>query len=242
MSFQSFMIVADTHGKELDPAAWKAAMTFKEHFKPQIRIHNGDLWDFGNIRKGASDTDLAQNVDVDIKAGNQILDDFQPTAFLAGNHDARLWNLIEHPNGVLRDWAIGKVEMIESKLRNLHCLHLPYDSRLGIYRLGNLKVLHGYHAGPNACRMHAQVYGNCVFGHVHAIDSQSIPGLEERDARSIGCLCSLDPDYQSAHTAKLRWRHGFAYGFINTKTGNYDLVQARSINGNWFLPDKFIRI
>lgn len=241
-NYEPFMAVTDTHGKELDPDAWAAAMRFKEVFKPKHRIHLGDLWDFANIRVGASQGDEAENVEEDMDAGEAIINQFQPTVLLLGNHDCRLWRLLSHPNGVLADWAKLRVARITNHLQKIGCRKLPYDARKGIYRLGSLKLLHGYHAGANACRMHAGVYGNSIFGHVHSIEMQSIPGLDERESRSIGCLCKLDLEYMGCKTGKLRWRHGFAYGFVNTKTGKYDLVQARSIDGNWFLPDRFLRI
>ncbi len=81
-------------------------------------------------------------------------------------------------------------------------------------------------------------FSNCVFGHIHSIESFQTPGLEQKEARSIGCLCSLDPDYANTKTAKLRWAHGFAYGLL-FPDGTYKISQARNIQGKFYASTNF---
>ena len=68
--------------------------------------------------------------------------------------------------------------------------------------------------GHGACRMHAAIYRNSAFGHVHTIETAPVPAIEPAEARSIGCLCRRDMDYINAKTAKLRWGQGWAYGLL----------------------------
>ena len=81
----------------------------------------------------------------------------------------------------------------------------------------------------------SRIYGNVVFGHIHSIESFQTPGLEQREARSIGCLCSLNPDYANRKTGKLRWAHGWGFGWI-FPDGTYQINQARNVEGNFYAP------
>jgi hypothetical protein len=110
---------------------------------------------------------------------------------------------------------------------------LPYDAELGIYELGKLTVLHGYHAGVGATRMHANIYGNSLFGHIHTIESAPVASREPAEARSIGCLCRRDMGYINRKTAKLRWAQGWAYGVL-FNDGTYQLFQTRNIGGRFY--------
>jgi hypothetical protein len=110
---------------------------------------------------------------------------------------------------------------------------LPYDSDLGVLRLGKLSVLHGFHAGVSACRTHATIYGNCLHGHIHSIEVASVASREPVEARSIGCLCLRDMDYVNKKTGKLKWAQGWAYGILFAD-GTYQLFQARNINGQFY--------
>jgi hypothetical protein len=110
---------------------------------------------------------------------------------------------------------------------------LPYDSDLGVLDLGKLSVLHGFHAGVGACRTHAAIYGNAIFGHVHTIETASVASREPAEARSIGCLCKRDMDYVNKKTGKLRWAQGWAYGLL-FPDGTYQLFQTRNINGQFY--------
>jgi hypothetical protein len=85
----------------------------------------------------------------------------------------------------------------------------------------------------NACAAHARIYGNCVFGHIHSIESFQTPGLQQKEARSIGCLCDLNPDYANTKTGKLKWGHGYVFGFLFSD-GSYTINQVRDTNGVFY--------
>jgi len=229
-----FVVASDNHGDMGDPAAIGALWEFMKDWRPEIRIHAGDNWDFRNLRRGATDDEKAASLVDDWDAGNDFLRRFfdggRENVFLRGNHDERLWEFRHSATGLLRDYASDGVKRVEQHVARSKARMLPYDAALGIYRLGHLSVLHGYHCGVGACRQHANIYGNSIFGHVHTIESAPVPSIDPAEARSIGCLCRRDMDYINRKTAKLRWANGWAYGLLFAD-GTYQLFQTRNIGG-----------
>lgn len=245
MKYKKFVIASDSHGDMIDPKCEVAILEFNKEFKPSIRIHAGDAFDFRNLRKGASDEEKASSLEDDWKMGSDFLrkyfDGGKDNHFLYGNHDSRLKDFCNNCTGLVRDYAHDGVKRLDALARKCKARTYPYDSALGIMRLGKLNVVHGYHAGANACRQHANVYGNCVFGHVHTIESAPVAALEPAEARSIGCLCIRDMDYVNKKTGKLRWGQGWGYGIL-FEDGSYHLQQARNINGKFVFSSDFIVI
>jgi predicted phosphodiesterase len=241
-SSKRFVVVADSHGDMLDPKVASALFAFLKDWKPEIRVHAGDAWDFRNLRKGASDDEKAASLVDDWEAGTEFLTKFyeggKENHFLRGNHDERLWHFANSATGLLRDYAHDGIKRVEALMRKTRTRMLPYDSALGVLKLGELRVVHGYHTGAGATRSHANVYGNVIFGHVHTIESSAIPSLEPCEARSIGCLCIRDMDYCNAKTAKLRWGQGWASGILH-EDGTYTLNQVRRIQGAFHAPIEF---
>lgn len=221
----------------LDKPACKAALTFTRAFKPDICVIAGDLWNFGAIRKGAGEDERSESMQDDFLAGARFAQSFfgvkSENHLMLGNHDVRVWDMAASPDAVKRDLANRMILDIEGVAKTNKAKLWPYDARSGVLELGHLKVVHGYHTGLYACATHSRIYGNVVFGHVHSIESYQIPGLEQREARAIGCLCQLDQDYINRKTAKLRWAHGWAYGWLFAD-GTYQLHQARSVEGRFY--------
>jgi hypothetical protein len=245
MKYQKFVIASDSHGDMIDPKCEKAILEFIKEFKPSIRIHAGDAFDFRNLRKGASDEEKASSLEDDWNMGSEFLRNYfsggKFNHFLYGNHDTRLKDFCNSTSGLIRDYAYDGVKRMDAMMRKFKARTYPYDSALGIMRLGKLNVVHGYHAGANACRQHAAVYGNCVFGHVHTIESAPVASLEPAEARSIGCMCIRDMEYVNKKTGKLRWGQGWAFGIL-FEDGSYHIEQARNINGRFVFSTNFIVI
>ena len=231
------MAVADNHGDMVDPGTLAALVDFLGEWKPHVRVHVGDNFDFRNLRKGASDDEKAASLQDDWDQGTDFLrtifDGGQENHFLRGNHDERLWDFRGSATGLLRDYATDGCKRVEATVKKCGAKMLPYDAADGVLKLGALSVVHGYHAGVGACRQHAAVYRNCIFGHVHTIESAPVASLEPAEARSIGCLCIRDMDYINKKTGKLRWAQGWAYGLI-FDDGSYQLFQTRNIGGRFY--------
>lgn len=239
---KKFLVATDPHGDQQDKSAVDALFKFIDIFKPDLRICAGDLWDFRPLRGKASDDEKRESMREDFTAGETFFNRLKPHYFLRGNHDERLWELAERDEGVRSDYALDLISQVHRMVLRHKCKMLPYHKRDGVLRLGSLKILHGFSAGVNAARQTALIYGSCLFGHVHTIDQHAIPGLERRVARSIGCLCKLDMDYNAKTPSSLRHAHGWAYGVLCDKTGRYFVNQAESIDGKWILPSNFIQL
>jgi predicted phosphodiesterase len=234
---QRFIVVSDNHGDMADAASVGALWSFMRDWKPEVRVHAGDNYDFRNLRRGASDEEKAASLAEDWEQGNDFLRRFfdggTSNHFLRGNHDERLYEFRNSCSGMLRDYASDGIKQMEAVVKKCRAKMLPYDSDLGVLRLGKLSVLHGFHAGVSACRTHATIYGNCLHGHIHSIEVASVASREPVEARSIGCLCLRDMDYVNKKTGKLKWAQGWAYGILFAD-GTYQLFQARNINGQFY--------
>lgn len=235
-TYRKFALAFDNHGNEQDDAAVKAFFEFCKWFKPEIRVHGGDCFNFACLRKNASDEEKRESIREDVDAGIAFLKEFKPTHFLRGNHDERMWDAVQCDDGKLADFAGYLVDDIKEAIGSAQML--PYDKRAGVLRLGHLKVIHGYNSGITAARLAAQIYGSVVQGHCHTIDAYSIPGLERRIGRVAGCLCHLSMTYNRAQAATLRQSHGWGYGLL-LPSGDYVYWQAEQVDGRWFLPSEW---
>ena len=237
MAVKRFIVLSDIHGDNQCSRSLAAALKFSEDFKPHIRVCAGDLFDARPLRMNASDDERRESMADDWGAGIRFLGDFRPHVLLLGNHDYRLYkHRDESSNGVVRDSCGEAIRDLENKCGRLKCQIFPYDARRGVYQMGPLKVVHGYFSGKYAAARHAETYGRCLFGHDHSVSEFRATALDIRHARGIGCLCKLDLGYDDRTPGKLRHENGFAYGWINDKTGAGDAFQARCVDGHWILP------
>lgn len=232
-----FVVAGDTHGSEIDPVVEAAFFKWMADWQPEIRICSGDLFDFAALRNGASQEEKAVSMADDYKAGVSFAKRFfaggEVKVLLRGNHDERLWDLLNRSEGVLRDFAEQKTGEIESLLRSWGVKMLPYDARKGVFKIGKLQVIHGYKSGINATRQHATIYRSVIHGHDH---SQGIAPVENLDgpalAMGTGCMCRIDMPYNSRQTNKLRHQQGWVYGVLYPD-GTYQAFQAKRV-GNHF--------
>jgi len=243
MKHRRFVVASDSHGDQVDPETERALFAFISDFKPQLRIHAGDAWDFRNLRRGASDDEKAHSLEDDWQAGSDFMRRFfdggKENHFLRGNHDERLWHFAHSATGLLRDYAHDGIKRVEKLAAKSRAKMMPYDSRLGVLKLGALKVIHGYAAGIGAARKHAIVYRNCLFGHTHNCDvagAESDEGVSE--ARGIGACCRLDMPYNAHQTSKLRHQNAFCYGLL-FDDGTYQLNQAKKIENRFYAASDF---
>lgn len=237
MSGRRFVVVGDNHGDQIDPVCEKAFWAWMADFRPEIRIHSGDLWDFRAIRNGASQEERAESMQKDYEIGSgfakRLFRGGSEKYLLLGNHDFRLWDLLNKSDGPLRDFAASKIAEIESRMRKWGVKILPYDARLGVLRIGHLQVIHGYKSGINATRQHATIYRNVIHGHDHA---QGIVPVENLDgpalAMGTGCMCVIDMPYNARQCNKLRHQQGWVYGVIYDD-GTYQAFQAKRVGDHF---------
>lgn len=238
MSLTRFIFCTDLHGDMQDVGAVAALHEFTKSWKPQIRVFGGDLFDFRSLRRGACAEERSESMCNDVNTGLDFLSVFKPNFYMRGNHCERLWDLAISGKGIESDYAQKGVSDIAARCETLKCKILPYHKRHGILKLGNIKLLHGFYAGVTATRQHGLTYGACLHGHTHTIDEASVPGLDRRAARGVGALCKLDMPYNARIPVSLRHAHGWAYGFLNEKTGSTHVWQAQKMDDVWLLPSE----
>jgi len=237
VALKKFLFASDLHGDLQESEAVDALFDFTRQWKPHIKIFGGDLFDLRPLRRGCSKEERAETIQYDLDAGIKFLSRWKPHHWLRGNHDERLWEFAQH-DGIEGEYAQQGVDSLNTLCKRLRVSTLPYCKRRGVLELGNLKCLHGYFAGVTAARAHAQVYGSCLFGHIHAIDTANVPGLERREARSTGCLCKLDMPWNARIPSTLRHQHGFAYGVYDEKSGEFELWQSQKTKIGWVATTK----
>jgi predicted phosphodiesterase len=236
---KKFIVASDIHGNLMDKRATDACLAFVADFQPEVRVIAGDLFDFAAIRKGAGEDERGISMRDDYEAGKgfakAFFDGGTDNHLMLGNHDVRVWDMARSGDAIKANLGCRMVQDIEYLARSCGASLIPYDSREGVLELGHLRIVHGYHTGASACASHSRIYGNCLFGHVHSIESYQTPGLKQQEARSIGCLCDLNPDYANRKTGKLRWAHGWAAGHLHAD-GTYTIFQIREIDGKFYAP------
>jgi hypothetical protein len=239
MKAQRFVACFDTHGDKAHAPTVKVFREFCKHWKPTIRVHGGDAWDFRWLRQSCSDKEKSESVKADFEAGIEFLSWYKPTHFLRGNHDERLVDALDSTNGALKELAESWVDRIAVTLAGAKAY--PYDKRLGACRIGDYTFCHGYAHGLGATRRMALAYGNVIHGHVHRNDVVTVEGVEPKRGYSIGCMCELDLGYNRATLGTLAQAHGFCYGLL-TQRGKLVVWQAQEVDGTWALPSELLTI
>lgn len=238
-NFQRFVFGTDLHGSLQDPATVKAFLRFCDDFKPHIRTFGGDAFDYRALLKKANKEDRASSLVEDHEAGEAFISTYRPRVLLWGNHDWRMFRMVNSVDAVESALASKIVHQISELCRKLKVLTVPWGKREGVYPLGDLNLSHGYFSGAGAARRMAASYGNCMFGHNHTSQVEPFERHSVVYGRGIGALCQLDFDYNLPHVGSLRHSHGWGYGIMNTRTGKTHSWQAEEIDGQWILPTGF---
>jgi hypothetical protein len=220
MAIKKWVFVADNHGNLIHRPTAKKFLQFVEDYKPSIRVHGGDCFDFANLRRGADPKEEGDDVEPDLTAGYLFLDQFRPTSFIAGNHEHRLWRMTEDSRGFVRKFARDGVAYMMSYLSSIQCEFIgPYNIH-NVLKFGDVTLLHGFTANLNAPAEHAAVYGDCVMGHLHRNEQKRARRIGGATGTCIGGLGDFDlMTYASQRLATHMWGRGWAYGTHNTKTG-----------------------
>lgn len=239
-----FIAVADSHGKLINPRCEQVVHDFIRDFKPTVRIHLGDGWNLGALRQGATPAEQEESIKDDFTEAERFLVKFfkggEENYYLEGNHDrVRIEKFAVSRNALVQEAAEKALNEMSRVQRRCRAKVLPYDSRLGVLRLGHLKMVHGYACSRNATQVHARVFGNVLHGHTHTIETVAWENEDgPREARAIGALCFIDQSYNSTQLNKLRHSNGFAYGYL-FEDGTYQVFQAREINGAFLVATEF---
>lgn len=243
MNDPRYSIVSDTHGDMIDPVMESKFFDWLSDYKPKVRIHAGDVFDFRPLRNGASLEEKQESMSSDLEAGLSFIKRYFTGGtdkwLLWGNHDDRLFDLANGGEGPLKDHAKALLKDITKVLRGLGVKTLPYDARLGVLQIGHLKVVHGYHSGAGGIRQHAMIYGNVMVGHLHSQDCSPVPCIHGPAlAMGIGCLTYIDHAYNKRQTNKLRHQQGWIYGSL-FDNGEYSAYQAKRVGDRVVAANSF---
>lgn len=241
MKFRKIAICTDTHGDKRNARAVSLFKTFVDEYKPELRLHLGDWLNAEAFRNGAAEHERRVSLKSDYTEAFRFFEWYKPTHLLDGNHDDRLPLYAKHSPGPLADYVTDILAQTDTLLGKFGTVHLPYDKRKGVLKIGQLKALHGFFAGVSAPQQHARAFGSSVFGHTHRFSAVSVPGAHSGGrsvARGIGCLCDLDMEYNSRHVDTLSQAQGWAYGVMDER-GRYWLNNAEIIDGKVAVSDNF---
>lgn len=238
--FKRFMAIGCTHGALMDQDAFAAVMGFKARFKPDTRVHLGDVSDYAAFRSGAKGThDEAVQLGPDLEAGIGALREYEATDVLLGNHDIRVWKLAEHHNAVIaRAAGSVKAEFLKA-CEDLGARVVDhYHINKSWITLGDTKLLHGFMFNEMAIRDHAEHFGKCVIAHLHRAGIQTGRRADNPVCYCVGTLANIDAmDYASTRRATAAWSHGFVWGEYNDKECHINLCHApQGQAGAWRMP------
>lgn len=210
-----WVAVSDTHGDQIDRDAERQFFDFVEDYKPHIRLHMGDVFDFRAWRKGADKEEKAESMLSDVESGLDFLRRYKPRAVLWGNHDDRLFKIARDGSGPERMHARQLIGQIEDTLPKTK--FIKYDVTSGICRIGDIAFLHGYQCNQDTAKNIALQYGGgeirrVVQGHVHHFSSHTSRSLGGVKGHTIGCLARLDMEYAKARPATMSHGQGWCYG------------------------------
>lgn len=246
------MWLGDVHGPERDRRAVEIALRGHAYLKPDITIMLGDLLDNSAFSKHAVSTVRERTglLENELAWANGFLDVLQKntrreTVFVEGNHDAWVERYCaDLPAGLAE--SVHSVLGVEPRLSagRKNFRWIPYRVKPGARRRRNYHTLpggvitvHGMSTAANAAAKHLALYKyqySVVFGHTHRPDYMALqrPDGREVEALNPGCLCRLDPRYETKPTS---WAHGVAVGYIGR--ASHTLYRCKIERGCMVMPD-----
>jgi len=235
-----FLAVGCSHGSHISQTAREAVISFKKRYAPTEVIHLGDAIDCTSLRGGAikdpTSGDYSSDLADDFEAGIGFLKELEPTIYLLGNHEHRLYSLLSSSSAVISFCAEKGVEEIEKATKKMHCRVFPYDIEKGIVVLGKTAFLHGYAHSENAVRDSVESLGMpVVMAHLHRPEVQRGRVLNSPVGICSGTIADIGAmSYARQRRATLRWGHGFVWGEYSSK-GCVSWL-ATPTAGEWRLP------
>jgi predicted phosphodiesterase len=118
---------------------------------------------------------------------------------------------------------------------NLKKYNVDFYEQNIVVRAGKLHMLHGhtivrgFMAPVNAARgVFMRAKSSMIIGHVHSTSNHSETNIKEEPIScwSVGCLCTLAPDYDPHNT---KHNVGFAHILVE-KNGDFEVLNKRIIN------------
>lgn len=254
------VLIPDTHGAHVEPAAMGALLADLEVLRPTEIIFMGDHIDCGGFLAQHHTMGFVAETEYsfadDVNAANEMLDQVQRRAgkgarfdYLEGNHEHRIekWCVTESLRNtkdakflkaLLSPQAVLSLEKRAIKYASLYEFHdgLPVQ---GAIKRGKCHYVHGIsHAKHAACETLSKFGGSVCFGHTHRVDSYvtTIVGPGLIGGWSFGCMCRLQPYYMHGRPSG----HSNGYGCqLVSAEGEFITFQVPIVNGRSLLQPLF---
>lgn len=186
-------------------------MAIVEDFQPHERVCLGDLHDYAALRSGSSGTaDEYSSLTDDFHAGVNWLRRFRPTKRCHGNHDHRIYKLLNDPRAklaTLAQWVVRDIAAVDEENGTEVKPYLPM--RRNVFRFGDHFAGHGWMYSEQALRDHAETFGNIIIAHLHVPGMAYGRTLHTSRATCVGTMADPDRlDYAQTRRNTLRWAHG----------------------------------
>jgi hypothetical protein len=250
------VLVPDSHGAHIDPAAAAAFLGDLEYLQPAEVVWMGDHLDCGGFLAQhhalgfVAETDL-EYVD-DIAAANELMDAVQkrtPKAVhhaLTGNHEHRIerWcctqALSKGRTAQLLLDALGMRAVLHLDKRGMHYHPRgemePTHGRIrGAIKLGNCYLVHDVSTASDPCAVAINRYGcNVAFADTHRLIMR-VGRKAEKDifAATVGYIAKAQPFWQETRVTD--WSHGYGLQIVAGDDEllhiNVPIVNGRSLLG-----------
>lgn len=232
-----YLVLSDIHIPYQDMESLSVALEWGLNNDVDCIILNGDIMDCYPVSSFIKDVgmpSLREEIELTQIFFEYLRDLFPiiPIYYKLGNHEERVKNYL------LRN-AKEFSDVDNLKFENLLTLDF-FDIKLvnrEIIKLGKLNVLHGHEMGESvfspvnpARGMFLKAKSSTLFGHNHQVSHHSENNIngESTGVWSMGCLCTLSPDYRPY--AYTKWSHGFACVDVNEDL-TFHVNNMKIING-----------
>lgn len=199
------LFVSDLHIPYHDERAWALVLRLAQELKPDLVFVGGDFLDCYALSRYDKDPRRAFNFPRELRKGRKELRALRSAVggsarivFKEGNHEVRLPRYIRAKAPELYPLKELRVNRL-LRLWETNTEWLPNEQR---HREGKLWHLHGNEVmgvrKPNLAKsMLQKLRENVIFGNYHKTQQhiERTYGGSVQGAWAVGCLCSLDPDY-----------------------------------------------
>jgi len=232
-----YLILSDIHIPYHDMDALSTALEWGLNNDVDCIVLNGDIMDcypVSSFIKEVGMPSLREEIEMTKTFFAYLRELFPiiPIYYKLGNHEERVRNYLLRNAKEFSDVDNLKFE----NLLGLSEFKINLVNR-EIIKLGKLNVLHGHEMGESvfspvnpARGMFLKAKSSTIFGHNHQVSHHSENNIngESTGVWSMGCLCTLSPDYRPY--AYTKWSHGFACVDVNQDL-TFHVNNMKIING-----------
>lgn len=240
------VLMPDLHYPHYENRVFNALNEFIEDYDPDELVYMGDQISLDCISYWNKRKPL-------LKEGQRLLHDFDgfndqvllkhesitreetKRTFMIGNHEYRL-EMYCQENPELKGFIdVERYLQLEERGYNI----IPFNE---IHKVGKLAVIHGFYWNKyHAAKTLEAFEGNVVYGHVHNPQMYAkVSPIDKKGyhtATSLGCLCSIKPDYHK--NAPNFWINQFGIVEYLPATGYFNLYPITIIDGSFMWNGKY---